>query len=211
MNAFESNLKRLRSNQNMKQEELAERMNVTRQTISGWETGRRQPDLETLKKLAEVLDVDIHELIYGNKPGEYPKFQKKYVIITAVCGVVVVLLLLFWLLSWPRLKIICATFHWGMLLSICYDFLPQVGAFACGALIPSMIQLFVPIRKKKLWSLCCLICGMMMLIPNILFWMKISYLRIWFIYPIGSVLLSFIFPWMSGICTVLGTTGEVVT
>ena len=34
-------------------EELAEKLNVTRQTVSGWETGRRQPDLDTLKELAD--------------------------------------------------------------------------------------------------------------------------------------------------------------
>ena len=52
MNTFEKNLKRLRSQRNLKQEDLAEQLSVTRQTVSGWETGRRQPDLDTLKKLA---------------------------------------------------------------------------------------------------------------------------------------------------------------
>lgn len=73
MNSFENNLKRLRNRKNLKQEELAELMNVSRQTISGWETGRRQPDLDTLKRLAETLDVDIHVLIYGNEPDEWQK------------------------------------------------------------------------------------------------------------------------------------------
>ena len=87
MNSFDNNLRRLRNRKNLKQEELAERMHVSRQTISGWETGRRQPDLDTLKKLADALDADIHELIYGSKPEEYPKFQRKYVLRTAVSGV----------------------------------------------------------------------------------------------------------------------------
>ena len=52
MNTFDRNLQRLRKLRNMKQEDLAQRMNVSRQTVSGWETGRRQPDLDTLKKLA---------------------------------------------------------------------------------------------------------------------------------------------------------------
>ena len=65
MNSFDKNLKRLRIRNHLKQEDLAKQLNVTRQTVSGWETGRRQPDLDMLKKLAEALDVDMQELIYG--------------------------------------------------------------------------------------------------------------------------------------------------
>ena len=67
MNAFDKNLRRLRIRRNLKQEDLAELVHVTRQTVSGWETGRRQPDLQMLQKLAEALDADVHELIYGTK------------------------------------------------------------------------------------------------------------------------------------------------
>ena len=65
MIAFGNNLKLLRIKRNMKPEDLAQRMHVTRQTGSGRETARNQPDLDALKKLAEDLDVDSLELIYG--------------------------------------------------------------------------------------------------------------------------------------------------
>ena len=42
MNTFDKNLKRLRIQRNLKQEELAEKLHVTRQTVSGWETGVSQ-------------------------------------------------------------------------------------------------------------------------------------------------------------------------
>lgn len=51
MNSFDENLKRLRILQNMSQEDLAMRMNITHQTVSGWEPGRSQPDLDTIKNL----------------------------------------------------------------------------------------------------------------------------------------------------------------
>lgn len=208
MNAFNNNLKRLRNHRNMKQDDLAQRMNVSRQTVSGWETGRRQPDLDTLKKLAEVLDVDIYELIYGNKPGEYPKYQKKYVILAAVYGGTVAVLLLFQLLIWPYVKVMCATYYWGLCLTICYAVLPQVGSFACGSLIPALIQLFIPVRIKKHRVIWCLVIGAVAALPVILFWLGVDPWSRWIVYSVGRAFLSYILPFISGLCITLGTICE---
>jgi len=148
MYSFNKNLKRLRILRDMTQDDLAMRMNVTRQTVSGWELGRRQPDLDTLKNLAEVLSVDLDELIYGDKRSKHPKFQKKYVTLAATCFGIIVLLMLFRLLLWPRFKVLCATYHWGLCLTIFYNLIPQVGSFVCGAFISALIQLFVPVRLE---------------------------------------------------------------
>ena len=61
------NLKKLRCAKKMSQEELSEILCVTRQAVSNWETERTEPDIETLTKLSEALDVPVEELIYG--PG----------------------------------------------------------------------------------------------------------------------------------------------
>lgn len=68
MNAVKTNLKRLRTARKMTQDELAEKLHVVRQTVSSWETGKTTPDVETLTAIAEALDADITELIYGAKP-----------------------------------------------------------------------------------------------------------------------------------------------
>ncbi len=65
MNTVGKNLKTLRKRSGMKQEDLAEKIHVTRQTISNYETGKSQPDIETLTMLAEALGTDINEVIYG--------------------------------------------------------------------------------------------------------------------------------------------------
>lgn len=208
MNSFENNLKRLRNRKNLKQEELAELMNVSRQTISGWETGRRQPDLDTLKRLAETLDVDIHVLIYGNEPDEYPKFQKKYVFCTGVSGGLVTVLLLFRLLVCPYIKVMCSTFHWGFFLSVCYYFIPQIGSFAFGALFPSLIQLFIPVCMKKQWVQWCHIIGIILVLPVILFLFSIPPCNQWIMYPIGKAFLTYILPAISGLLIMLSTTCE---
>lgn len=59
------NIKQLRQIKNMTQDELAEKLFVTRQTVSNYEIGRTRPDIEMLTKMAEVLNVDVHDILYG--------------------------------------------------------------------------------------------------------------------------------------------------
>ena len=61
------NIKKFREQKNISQSELAEKLNVTRQAVSNWETGKTQPDIDTLHKIADMLEISIDELIYGNK------------------------------------------------------------------------------------------------------------------------------------------------
>ena len=49
----------------MTQEEVASIISVTRQTVSSYESGRTQPDLETLKRLAEIYQADLNDVLYG--------------------------------------------------------------------------------------------------------------------------------------------------
>lgn len=65
MNKVHTMIKVLRTEQRLSQEQLAEQLNVTRQAVSNWETGKTQPDIETLTQLAEYFDVSVEQLIYG--------------------------------------------------------------------------------------------------------------------------------------------------
>ena len=67
MNKIANNIKKYRQKQKMTQDELAEKLNVTRQAVSNWETGKTQPDIDTLAQIAEVFDISIEELIYEEK------------------------------------------------------------------------------------------------------------------------------------------------
>jgi putative transcriptional regulator len=60
------NLKRLRNNKGLSQEELAIRLNVVRQTISKWEKGLSVPDADLLIKIADVFEVSVSELLGAN-------------------------------------------------------------------------------------------------------------------------------------------------
>ena len=60
---FADNLLQLRKMNHMSQEELAEKVNVSRQTLSKWETGESVPDLEKCKLLAEIFRVTLDDLV----------------------------------------------------------------------------------------------------------------------------------------------------
>lgn len=60
---FADNLMELRKSRNMSQEELADKINVSRQTLSKYETGESLPDIEKCRSLAEVFGVSVDDLI----------------------------------------------------------------------------------------------------------------------------------------------------
>ncbi|MCR5173174.1 MAG: helix-turn-helix transcriptional regulator, partial [Oscillospiraceae bacterium] len=62
-------IRTLRVEANMTQEELASRLHVTRQAISNYERGRTHPDIDQLKDLADIFNVDLESLIYGTTPA----------------------------------------------------------------------------------------------------------------------------------------------
>lgn len=68
MNKVNSTIKRLRLEKSINQEQLAEQLHVTRQAVSNWETGKTQPDIETLTQMAEYFGVSVEYLIYGKEP-----------------------------------------------------------------------------------------------------------------------------------------------
>ena len=57
----------LRTQANLTQEQLAEKLYVTRELVSKWETGKRNPDYKTIVKLAEIFSVDTDEIINHNE------------------------------------------------------------------------------------------------------------------------------------------------
>lgn len=59
-------LKHYRHQFEFSQEKLAEKLFVSRQTISNWETGRSYPDLRSLLMLSELFDVSLDELVKGD-------------------------------------------------------------------------------------------------------------------------------------------------
>ena len=70
---------KLRTDRNLSQGDLAEKLEVSRQSVSKWENGAATPDLDKIIKLAEVFEITIDDLVKGEnvslheeKPLEMP-------------------------------------------------------------------------------------------------------------------------------------------
>ena len=63
--AVGENIRRLRQERGLTQEALGERLSVTRQTVSQWERGVAYPDVATLQRVAETMDVGLLTVLYG--------------------------------------------------------------------------------------------------------------------------------------------------
>jgi Predicted transcription factor, homolog of eukaryotic MBF1 len=70
-----SRIKGEREKQNLSQDELALKLNISRQAVSKWETGKSYPDIETLLKLSDIFDLSLDELVKGDQA-----FQKNLIL-----------------------------------------------------------------------------------------------------------------------------------
>ncbi|GAP00033.1 helix-turn-helix domain-containing protein [Fructobacillus ficulneus] len=63
--SFPEDIKKLRITKKLTQQELAEQLHVSRQTVSTWETGKNYPNLDTLRELSQLFDVSFEKLVFG--------------------------------------------------------------------------------------------------------------------------------------------------
>ena len=60
------NLKRIRKENNLSQEDLAEKLGVSRQSVSKWESGAAYPEMDKVIQLCKMFDLNIDELLNKN-------------------------------------------------------------------------------------------------------------------------------------------------
>lgn len=63
-------LKELRKQKGLTQEQFAEIVNVSNRTVSRWENGNNLPDLDILIEISDYYEIDLRELLNGEKKGE---------------------------------------------------------------------------------------------------------------------------------------------
>lgn len=80
------NIATLRRQAGLSQEALAEKLEVSRQTLAKWESGESVPDVQRCDKLAELFDTSIDDILHSDY-GRRPKAPKgKYVFGTVTVG-----------------------------------------------------------------------------------------------------------------------------
>ena len=72
---FSDNLKKYRTAKGLSQNDVAEKLFVTRQCVSKWENGTTQPDLQALESLSDLLGVSIDDLVKDNGEEKKKKTQ----------------------------------------------------------------------------------------------------------------------------------------
>ena len=120
-------IKKLRTAKRMTQDQLADCLFVSRQTVSNYEMGKSNPDIDMLVKIAEVFETDVNTLIYGPPVPPDQKRQRSRTLIllgiTLLLGSIAILetlklpellcmesmsapLLMTLYLTWPALKLL---------------------------------------------------------------------------------------------------------
>ncbi len=67
----------LRKTKNLTQDEVAEKLNVTRQTISKWETNQSSPDFDKIIPICELFKIGVEELLTGKKEQQQEKDEEQ--------------------------------------------------------------------------------------------------------------------------------------
>ena len=83
-----ANIRRARTRRHLTQDDLAQTVHTTRQTISNYETGRSRPDVETLQRLADALGVELTELLDETPPADARRAALRRLCITGAVTLV---------------------------------------------------------------------------------------------------------------------------
>ena len=133
------NIRIMRIQQNITQDDLAERLFVSRQTVSNYETGRTRPDIDMLMRISEVLEVDVQSLLYGSPVTQARQRETRRLIIA--CMILAILVILYAIiyqlnLSAQRLYTIGPSLFLMLILRPCLFLMAGWGLMQGASLLP---------------------------------------------------------------------------
>ena len=90
-------IKKISKNNNLTQADFAKEMGVTYQAVSKWENGKNIPDIAILKEISNLFNVDIDEIISGEKTTKKEKKNNKliYILISIILILVIITSILY--------------------------------------------------------------------------------------------------------------------
>ena len=186
------NIKNLRLKENLTQEELADKLFVTRQTVSNYENGKTRPDVDMIIKIGEVLNADANTVIYG-LPADGDRMRDyKCVAVRAMAAVnvgILVVLLNRWAAEY-RMKTFIVFPHTMVRL-----FINPIMFICLGWWLMDTISIVVQLKRLsgatakriRIGILCLLVFLFAIMIPNLVLRMIADYRAI----TVGRVNMSF--------------------
>lgn len=141
------NIKKFRIEKNMKQEELAERLFVSRQTISNYENGKSRPDVEMVLRIAEIFETDVNALVYEGGKQEIDKTESVRAIVkVTVISIASIIMYLIYRKLWG-LSLHDVNFHTGI--AVCN--ILRIGVFTMLSIMMGYysIELICLLVRKK--------------------------------------------------------------
>ena len=99
-----------RKRKNLTQEELAKRLNVTRQAVSNWENDKNYPNVEILKSIAKELDLKLSDVLEIDNKALKIKHRKRLIILSIIFIIVLIVLIGMFFSILKRNKIAVYTF-----------------------------------------------------------------------------------------------------
>ena len=165
MNTVAQNIRKFRVSLNMTQQELAEKLNTTRTTISNYETGRSSPDIEMLVTISEVFDTSPDSLIFSDTDKRKDQSKKPQTIIKYVLGMVVVALGLLLFSNLAKIGLLSEGF--GMFYSHIYEMILPAFVFAFAFLLGKLTQYKYPLSHKPYMTMIAIIIAALAIIWTI--------------------------------------------
>ena len=146
------NIRTLRERRGLTQEELAQALFVTRQTVSNYETGKSRPDIDMLVSIAQVLETDVNQVLYGLPPEQDRQREVRYL---AVGCLIVAAIFLVLTLPRPLLNEMLMRRYVGALLVMTLTYLlrPALWLVLGWCALQGLSLLFRAVRplEERLW------------------------------------------------------------
>ena len=110
----------LRKKYGMSQEEVANKLNVSRQTISKWETGESKPDIDKIMPICELYKITPDELLTGNRSNTEPitNNKKKNAFVISI-SVLIYFIAVVWIIITDSTDVINENIAAGIFLLLC--------------------------------------------------------------------------------------------
>ena len=221
MNRFSQNLRRVRCQTGLTQQQLADRLHVTRQSVSSWELGRTEPDFETAGRLAEIFGTSVSSLLGEDEKPPYPRFQKRFVLGFAVCAGLLLAVsgLELGLFAYWR-KLLLHDYSPALYAALWKLSVPPLLWYASGLGAVCFFAWWAPVRCGKQARLALLLAALALGLPVLALMAQyltvalgnLDGVRVWLApllrRPAGRIAMQIILPGLSGICTGLFACSE---